>query len=128
MCVPGNRLQAQQTSSTSTQPATSADADQDVDPLKRPRSDKERFAAQKAVRQELKGAYKTWLDQDVAYIISDEERKAFRNLSNDEEREAFIEQFWLRRNPNPDSPDNEFREEHYRRIAYANEHFAAGKP
>src|SRR6201987_1120069 len=54
--------------------------------------------------------------------------KAFKNLSNDEEREAFIEQFWLRRNPNPDSPENEFREEHYRRIAYANEHFAAGKP
>jgi len=98
------------------------------DPLKRERSDKERFAARKAVRQELKGAYKTWLEQDVAYIISDEERKAFKNLSNDEEREAFIEQFWLRRNPNPDSPENEFREEHYRRIAYANEHFAAGKP
>ena len=63
------------------------------DPLNRPRSDKERFEAQKAVRQELKGAYKTWLDQDVAYIITDEERKAFKNLSNDEEREAFIEQF-----------------------------------
>jgi GWxTD domain-containing protein len=100
----------------------------DQDPLKRDRSDKEKFAARKAVRQELKGAYKTWLEQDVAYIISDEERKAFRNLSNDEEREAFIEQFWLRRNPNPDSPENEFREEHYRRIAYANEHYAAGKP
>ena len=80
------------------------------------------------MRQELKGAYKTWLDQDVTYIISDEERKAFKSLSNDEERDAFIEQFWLRRNPNPDSPENEFREEHYRRIAYANEHFAAGKP
>ena len=98
------------------------------DPLKRERSDKEKFAAQKAVRQELKGAYKTWLNQDVAYIITDEERKAFKTLSNDEERDAFIEQFWLRRNPNPDSPENEFREEHYRRIAYANEHFAAGKP
>ena len=106
----------------------SAGQDQDIDPLKRPRSDKEQQQAQKAVRQELKGAYKTWLDQDVAYIISDEERKAFRNLSNDEERDSFIEQFWLRRNPNPDSPDNEFREEHYRRIAYANEHYAAGKP
>ncbi|MGB7549147.1 MAG: GWxTD domain-containing protein [Terracidiphilus sp.] len=110
------------------QPAAGQDQDQEVDPLKRPRSDKERFEAQKAVRQELKGAYKTWLDQDVAYIITDQERKAFKNLSNDEEREAFIEQFWLRRNPNPDSPDNEYREEHYRRIAYANEHFAAGKP
>jgi GWxTD domain-containing protein len=40
----------------------------------------------------------------------------------------FIEQFWLRRNPNPDSPENEFKDEHYARIAYANEHFAAGKP
>jgi GWxTD domain-containing protein len=107
------------------QPATSG---QEVDPLKRERSDKEKFAAQKAVKQELKGAYKTWLDQDVSYIISDEERKAFKTLSNDEERDAFIENFWLRRNPNPDSPENEFREEHYRRIAYANEHFAAGKP
>jgi GWxTD domain-containing protein len=102
--------------------------DQEVDPLKRPRSDRETIEARKAVRQELKGAYKSWLDQDVAYIISDEERKAFRNLSNDEERDSFIENFWLRRNPNPDSPDNEFREEHYRRIAYANEHYAAGKP
>jgi GWxTD domain-containing protein len=101
---------------------------QEPDPLKRERSDKEKFASQKAVRQELKGAYKTWLNEDVAWIISDEERKAFKTLSNDEERDAFIEQFWLRRNPNPDSPENEFREEHYRRIAYANEHFAAGKP
>ena len=107
------------------QPATQG---QEVDPLKRERSDKEKFAAQRAVKQELKGAYKTWLDQDVSYIISDEERKAFKTLSNDEERDAFIENFWLRRNPNPDSPENEFREEHYRRIAYANEHFAAGKP
>jgi GWxTD domain-containing protein len=64
----------------------------------------------------------------VTYIISDEERKAFKTLSNDEERDAFIENFWLRRNPNPDSPENEFREEHYRRIAYANDRFAAGKP
>jgi GWxTD domain-containing protein len=108
--------------------AQPAGQDQEVDPLKRPRSDKEQVQAQRAVRQELKGAYKSWLDQDVAYIISEEERKAFRNLSNDEERDAFIEQFWLRRNPNPDSPDNEFREEHYRRIAFANEHYAAGKP
>jgi GWxTD domain-containing protein len=101
---------------------------QEIDPLKRQRSDKEQIQARKALRQELKGAYKTWLEQDVAYIISDDERKAFKNLSNDEEREAFIENFWLRRNPNPDSPDNEYREEHYRRIAYANEHYAAGKP
>jgi GWxTD domain-containing protein len=119
-------LRAQQTApSTQAQPTTQ---EQNVDPLKRERSDKEKVAAQRALKGEIKGAYRTWLDQDVAYIISDEERKAFKTLSNDEEREAFIEQFWLRRNPNPDSPDNEFREEHYRRIAYANEHFAAGKP
>ncbi len=111
----------------SAQAAPSAQS-QDPDPLKRERTDKEKFEARKALRQELKGAYKTWLEQDVAYIISDDERKAFKTLSNDEERESFIEQFWLRRNPNPDSPENDFREEHYRRIAYANEHFAAGKP
>jgi GWxTD domain-containing protein len=98
------------------------------DPLKRQLTDKEKFERQKAVRQELKGPYKTWLNEDVAWIITDQERAAFRSLSNDEERDAFIEQFWLRRNPNPDSPENEFREEHYRRIAYSNEHFAAGKP
>jgi len=104
------------------------DKPDDVDPLKRPRSDKQRFESQKRLHEELSDTYKTWLNQDVVYIISDEEKKAFRNLSNDEERDAFIEQFWLRRNPDPDSSDNEFREEHYRRIAYANEHFAAGKP
>lgn len=115
-------VQAQQSS------GTAQGQEQEVDPLTRPRSDKEKIQARKALREELKGAYKTWLEQDVTYIISDDERKAFKNLSNDEEREAFIENFWLRRNPSPDSPDNEFREEHYRRIAYANEHYAAGKP
>jgi GWxTD domain-containing protein len=123
---PSVKLQAQQSDGTTAQAPT--DPGQEPDPLKRERSDKEKFSARKAYKAELKGAYKTWLEQDVAYIISDEERKAFKNLSNDEEREAFIENFWLRRNPNPDSPENEFREEHYRRIAYANEHFAAGKP
>jgi len=110
------------------QPASTQDQDQEPDPLKRQRSLKERAASQKALRQELKGTYKTWLNDEVPYIISDEERKSFMSLSNDEERDAFIESFWQRRNPNPDSPENEFREEHYRRIAYANEHFAAGKP
>jgi GWxTD domain-containing protein len=122
----GFSAQAAATPQPQAQPANGQSPE--PDPLKRERSDKEKFQAQKAVRQELKGAYKTWLNQDVAWIISDEETKAFKTLSNDEERDAFIEQFWLRRNPNPDSPENEFREEHYRRIAYANEHFAAGKP
>ena len=115
-----------------TQPAAGQGQDsgqgQEADPMKRQLNDKERYRAQKALRQELKGPYKIWLDQDVPYIITDDERKAFMSLSNDEEREAFIENFWQRRNPNPDSPENEFREEHYRRIQYANDHFAAGKP
>ena len=98
------------------------------DPLQRPLSDKEKFKQQKDLRQELKGPYKKWLDEDVRWIITDQEMKAFKSLSNDEERESFIENFWLRRNPNPESPENEFREEHYRRIAYADEHYAAGKP
>jgi GWxTD domain-containing protein len=115
-----------------TQPATGQGQDsgqgQEADPLKRQLSDKERYRAQKNLRGELKGPYKKWLDEDVPYIITDDERKAFLSLANDEEREAFIESFWLRRNPNPDSPENEFREEHYRRIQYANDHYAAGKP
>jgi GWxTD domain-containing protein len=98
------------------------------DPLKRPVTDKEKIAQQKALRQELKGEYKKWVDEDVRWIITDQELQAFKSLGNDEERDQFIENFWLRRNPNPDSPENEYREEHYARIAYANEHFAAGKP
>jgi GWxTD domain-containing protein len=130
---PATALLAQQNDAAPAQsqqaaPASSQDQGQEPDPLKRQMSDSERYKAQKALRQELKGPYKTWLNDEVPYIISDDERKAFMNLSNDEEREAFIENFWLRRNPNPDSPENEFREEHYRRIAYANEHYAAGKP
>ena len=101
---------------------------QTADPTQRPLSDKERFKQQKELGHELHGAYKKWVDEDVRWIITDQEMKAFKNLSNDEERDAFIENFWQRRNPSPDSPENEFREEHYRRIAYANEHFPAGKP
>ncbi|GGH04606.1 GWxTD domain-containing protein [Silvibacterium dinghuense] len=112
-------------------PQASADSqsqDQTPDPLKRQLSDKEKFKQQKELKQELHGIYKKWVDEDVHWIITDQELKAFKSLSNDEERDSFIEAFWQRRNPNPDSPENEFREEHYRRIAYANEHFAAGKP
>ena len=64
----------------------------------------------------------------MVYIITDQERAAFKQLSNDEERDNFIEHFWLRRDPTPDTEENEYKEEHYRRIAYANEHFAAGIP
>jgi GWxTD domain-containing protein len=98
------------------------------DPLKRPLTDKQKRANAKALKQELGKTYKKWLDEDVRWIITDEERSAFKQLSNDEERDQFIEAFWARRDPTPDTPENEFKEEHYRRIAYANEHFAAGIP
>ncbi|HJU92839.1 MAG TPA: GWxTD domain-containing protein [Pyrinomonadaceae bacterium] len=80
------------------------------------------------VKPELKKAYKDWLDKDVTYIITDEERKAFKKLATDDERERFIEEFWRRRDPDPDTDENEFKEEYYERIAYANEHFASGIP
>src|SRR5882672_6038435 len=78
--------------------------------------------------KELDNSYRQWLSEDVTYIISPEERNAFLQLDTNEEREQFIEQFWLRRSSNPDLPENDFKEEHYRRIAYANEHFASGIP
>jgi GWxTD domain-containing protein len=101
---------------------------QQVDPLKRPMTEKQKKANSKALKQELSSTYKKWLNEDVRWIITGEEMTAFKQLSNDEERDQFIEQFWLRRDPTPDTPENEYKEEHYRRIAYANEHFAAGIP
>ena len=99
-----------------------------TDPLKRPIPEKQRKANAKALKIELSKTYKKWLDEDVRWIITDQERSAFMQLSNDEERDQFIEAFWQRRDPTPDTEENEFKEEHYRRIAYANEHFAAGIP
>jgi TonB family protein len=72
--------------------------------------------------------YDRWVNEDVAYIISDRERAAFQKLTTDEERAKFVEQFWQRRDPTPGTPENEFKTEHYRRIAYANEHFASTQP
>src|SRR5215813_6981131 len=94
----------------------------------RPMTEKERRKKEAKLRKELETPYRKWLNEDVAYIISDEERTAFKRLQTDEEREQFIEQFWLRRDPTPDTIENEFKEEHYRRIAYANEQFASGIP
>jgi GWxTD domain-containing protein len=94
----------------------------------KPLTEKERKRREEKLRKELETPYRKWLNEDVAYIITDEERAAFKRLNTDEEREQFIEQFWLRRDPTPDSQENEFKEEHYRRIAYANERFASGIP
>ena len=86
-------------------------------------------AKEKSLREETSDKFlKKWLDQDVVYIITDEEKAAFKRLTTDDERYQFIEQFWLRRDPSPDTIENETRDEHYRRIAYANERFASGKP
>jgi GWxTD domain-containing protein len=94
------------------------------DPLKRARKADDK----NALKEKLGGVYKKWLDEDVRWIITDEEVSAFKKLSNNTERDAFIEEFWRRRDPTPDTEENEYKEEHYRRIAYANEHYAAGIP
>jgi GWxTD domain-containing protein len=92
------------------------------------KSAKQKAKSDKELRKELDSQYRKWLDEDVVYIISPEERSAFLHLATNEERESFIEAFWQRRNPDPESADNTFKEEHYRRIAYVNEHFSSGIP
>jgi GWxTD domain-containing protein len=114
--------------SASTDQAVPDQASQEVDPLKKPLTQKQKKKNERSLKQELRGPYKKWLEEDVAWIITDDERQAFRLLSNDEERDLFIEAFWQRRDPTPDTEENEYKEEHYQRIAYANEHFAAGIP
>src|ERR1700730_10475355 len=85
----------------------------------KPMTDKQKRQAEDRLRKELESPYKKWLDEEVRWIISDEERVAFKRYTTDDERQAFIEQFWLRRDPTPDTEENEFKEEHYRRIAWA---------
>jgi GWxTD domain-containing protein len=94
----------------------------------KPLTEKQIKKKEAALKKELETPWKKWLNEDVTYIITDEERKAFKQMSTDEEREQFVEQFWLRRDPTPDTVENEYKEEHYRRIAYANEHYASGIP
>jgi GWxTD domain-containing protein len=94
----------------------------------KPMTAKQKKKQEDKLRKELETPYRKWLNEDVAYIITDEERKAFKRLSTDDERENFIEDFWLRRDPTPDTEENEFKEEHYRRIAYANDRFPSGIP
>jgi GWxTD domain-containing protein len=102
---------------------------QDPNSLPAPKKlDKETKQKMKRTLKELDSSYRQWLTEDVTYIISPDERNAFLQLNTNEEREQFIEQFWLRRSSNPDLPENDFKEEHYRRIAFANEHYASGIP
>ena len=111
-----------------TTPSSQKAAGAKKDTVAKPMTAKQQRARDEKLKKELETPYRKWLDEDVVYIISDEERKAFHQLNTDEEREQFVEQFWLRRDPTPDTDENEFKEEHYRRIAYANEHFASGIP
>ncbi|MEZ5399370.1 MAG: GWxTD domain-containing protein [Bryobacteraceae bacterium] len=96
--------------------------------IAKPLSEKERRKREARLRKELETPWRKWLQEDVTYIITDEERTSWKRLQTDEEREQFVESFWLRRDPTPDSQENEYKEEHYRRIAYANERFASGIP
>jgi len=84
--------------------------------------------SRKVGKEDVKKVYTDWVNKDVAYIITGDEKKAFKLLKDDVERENFIENFWRRRDPNPDTEENEYREQYYERIAYANEHFASGIP
>jgi GWxTD domain-containing protein len=109
-------------------PASSSTQPPKRETIAKPMSDKERRKKEAQLKKELETPYKKWLNEEVGYIITDEERKAFKQLQTDDERQQFIEQFWLRRDPTPDTEENEYREEHYRRIAYANDRFASGIP
>jgi len=103
-------------------------AQQQRETVAKPPTNRQKSRAEARLKKELETPYKKWLDEEVAWIISDEERTAFKRLQTDDERAEFIEQFWLRRDPTPDTEENEFREEHYRRIAWANDRFASGIP
>ena len=134
LAVPRVVLQAQQQgSSGSSDQATEKDKAQEDSGKPQSTGNKKqdlenRKKRDKELYKELDSPYKKWLNEDVIYIITPEERSSFIHLSTNEEREEFIEQFWQRRNPDPDSSANSFKEEHYRRIAYTNEHFASGIP
>lgn len=94
----------------------------------KPQSDRQKRQAEARLKKELETPYKKWLNEEVVWIITPEERTAFGRLETDDERQQFIEQFWLRRDPTPDTEENELKEEHYRRIAWANDRFASGIP
>jgi GWxTD domain-containing protein len=121
------RTQSSQAQSSQTQSSSQSDPKK-KETVAKPLTDRQKKKQEEKYRKELETPYKKWLNEDVIYIITDEEKKTFKALATDDEREQFIEGFWLRRDPTPDTEENEYREEHYRRIAYANEHYASGIP
>ena len=106
----------------------SSSSDSDAPTVSKGLTKRQMNRKQKELEKELAGPWKKWMNEDVLYIITDEEKQAFKRLKTDEERQSFVEQFWLRRDPTPDTEENEYKEEHYRRIAYANDHYASGIP
>src|SRR5262245_14214443 len=78
------------------------------------------------VKQEPNKAFKEWV-KEVDPIITDAERRAFEQLKTTDEREQFIAIFWQHRDSDPDTEENEYKDEYYERMAYANEHFTSGK-
>jgi GWxTD domain-containing protein len=132
-------VQDKPTSSTQSTPApappapataasSSSSSSSGQETVAKPLTKKQLAKKQKALEKELAGPWKKWMSEDVLYIITDEEKQGFKRLKTDEERQEFVEQFWLRRDPTPDTEENEYKEEHYRRIAYANDHYASGIP
>jgi len=137
--TPAQATPAQATPAQATQPPASSSSDSSKpdasksqppkrETVARPMTEKEKKKQEAKLKKELETPWKKWLNEEVVYIITDEEKKSFQGLKTDEEREQFVEGFWLRRDPTPDTEENEYREEHYRRIAYANERFASGIP
>ncbi len=119
---------AQEKPAPATSTSDSSSSSSTSETVAKPLTKKQLARKQKELEKELAGPWKKWLNEDVVYIITDEEKQGFRRLKTDEERQQFVEQFWLRRDPTPDTEENEYKEEHYRRIAYANDHYASGIP
>jgi GWxTD domain-containing protein len=113
---------------SSTPQNTKSSSSSSNETVAKPLTKKQIKRKEKELEKELAGPWKKWLNEDVVYIITDDEKKAFKQLKTDDERQTFVENFWQRRDPTPDTEENEYKEEHYRRIAYANDHYASGIP
>jgi GWxTD domain-containing protein len=116
------------TAATQDKSQNSSSSSSTSETIAKPLTKKQIAKKQKELERELAGPWKKWLNEDVVYIITDEEKTAFKRFKTDEERQQFVESFWQRRDPTPDTEENEYKEEHYRRIAYANDHYASGIP
>jgi len=84
--------------------------------------------ASKRKAKDLPEGYRKWLEEEVVYIITPKEKVVFLQLDNDRVRNLFIEAFWRQRDPNPNTVENEFKKEHYRRITFANQRFGKESP